>query len=108
MHIGQRFPRTVLRVALGAVGRRNPGHIDDVRRVARPWGFDVADVNKRVPVAVWHSGHDTETPIGPWKGTPHLTLNETADLEHVPSAETWSDVLTWARSILDTPVGFSL
>jgi len=103
MRIGQRFPRSVLRLALAVVGRRNPGHVDDIHRVARPWGFTVADVTSRVPVAAWHSAHDTEVPIGPWEKTSDLSLRRTVDVDHVPSTETWSDVLAWARSAAAPP-----
>ncbi len=99
MTAGRFTPRPVLRIMLAAVGLRNPGHADDVRRVARPWGFTIEDVVANVPVAVWHAQGDAEAPIGPWR-RPDLTLVEIPGDEHHPTAEVWQDALAWAKASL--------
>ncbi|MGF1600223.1 MAG: hypothetical protein ACFCVK_25530 [Acidimicrobiales bacterium] len=101
MRLGRWAPRPLLRGALAGVGLRNPGHADDIRRVARPWGFTVDDVITCVPVAVWHAENDAEVPIGPWAGMDGLSLHRLAGDAHHPSAATWKAALDWAKSQLE-------
>ncbi|MEM7341956.1 MAG: alpha/beta hydrolase [Actinomycetota bacterium] len=93
-------PRPVLRSSLAAVGLRNPGHVDDIQRVAKPWGFTVEDVGARVPVAAWHSEQDPEVPIGPWEHTTGIDLHHRPGADHNPTGDTWQAALSWARALI--------
>ncbi len=100
MTAGRWAPRPVLRGMLAAVGLRNPGHVDDVRRIARPWGFAIGDVTSKVPVAVWHAEGDIEAPIAPWQQRKDLTLFAASGDAHDPSPEVWQEALIWAKASL--------
>lgn len=100
MRLGRRAPRPILQYSLAAVGIRNPGHVDDIHRVARPWGFELADVAAAVPVAAWHADQDHETPIGPWAQAPGIDLHRLPGSDHHPTAETWRAALGWARDLI--------
>lgn len=99
MRAAQRVPRSLLRLALGVVGLRTIGHVDDVRRVARPWGFGISDAAASMPVAAWHALGDSEVPVAPWRLHPEVALFDRAGAEHVPSDEIWRDVIAWATSL---------
>lgn len=100
MRLAQRVPRPMLRWSMAAVGLRTIGHVDDVRRVARDWGFTVDEVAARVPVAVWHADGDPEVPIGPWRDVAGATLVANPGDDHRPSDHTWTEALTWAAALL--------
>ncbi len=100
MGLGRHAPRSIVRLSLVAVGFRNPGHADDVRRVARPWGFRSEDVAAEMPVAVWHAEGDAEAPIGPWTQDPTIELHRTPGCSHQPSPETWRAALEWSKGLL--------
>jgi pimeloyl-ACP methyl ester carboxylesterase len=93
MNVGRRVPRWALRRSLAAVGLHTPGHVGDVHRVARPWGFALSDVTTKVPVAAWHAKGDKEVPIAPWRGTPGVDLTEVSGEDHEPSAFVWRAAL---------------
>lgn len=94
MRLGRHAPRPVLRGSLAMAGFRTPGHLDDVRRIARPWGFTVEDVAARAPVAAWHAEADAEVPIGPWLAQPMIDLTVVPGRDHAPRSDTWRDALT--------------
>lgn len=52
------------------------GYVQDVRTLARPWGFDLDDI--RVPVQLWHGDQDTVIPLHHGRylaaAIPHATL----------------------------------
>ncbi len=103
MRIGRSCPRRVLQLSLAAVGRRHPGQVDDIRRVARPWGFEIADVTSRVPVVAWHGTRDAEVPIAPWSRRADVTVQSLDTADHEPATATWAAALEWARSSCGQP-----
>ena len=96
MRAGGRLPRALLRWSLAIVGLRTIGHVDDVRRVSRAWGFTVSQVVSSVPVAVWHAVDDAEVPVGPWQDVHGLDLITRPGSGHTPDDRTWSEALDWA------------
>jgi pimeloyl-ACP methyl ester carboxylesterase len=96
MRAARHLPRPALRWALQASGRSSPGQLDDIRRIARPWGFTPADVARRAPVVAWHSSLDPEVPRAPWEATAGLELKAPHSEGHEPDDDTWREVLRWA------------
>ncbi len=99
MRAGRILSRRLLRWSLGLVGLRTIGHVDDVRRVSRPWGFDVAETARRLPVGVWHAIDDPEVPLDPWLAVADVDLRARPGADHVPSDAIWREALTWARQV---------
>lgn len=95
MRLAQVLPRPALAAAMAVTGRRTPGHIDDVRRVARPWGFNLEDATRVAQVAGWHAEDDPEVPIEPWQAA-GVELRPGSPGTHKPSQDLWIDVLRWA------------
>ena len=79
MTIGQRLPRSALKLVLRASGRPSVGQLDDVRRISRPWGFDVEAVAQLVPIEVWHGERDAEVPVAPWQAHNAVSLKILAE-----------------------------
>jgi pimeloyl-ACP methyl ester carboxylesterase len=98
MKAAQVLPRPLLRVALAATGRRTAGHADDIRRVARPWGFALSELPSLPPVAVWHATNDPNVPIKPWQNQATVALHEHDGQWHEPSETVWVEVFDWAKS----------
>ena len=96
MSAGHRVPRWALRWSLAAGGFHNPGHVDDIRRAARPWGFTLSDVTAKVPVAAWHAEADLEVPIAPWREGSGVDLTEVGGADHQPTDATWRQALAGA------------
>jgi pimeloyl-ACP methyl ester carboxylesterase len=93
MRVAATAPRGVVRAMFVASGRRSEGMVDDVRRVARPWGFDVDAVAARTPVRAWHAAGDREVPIGPWQGRPGIALTIVSGGDHEVDRATWRAAL---------------
>lgn len=74
------------------------GWTDDMVALARPWGFDVADIT--VPVAVWYSPDDVNSPPdhGRWLQA-NISNAEAHQYPggHDPNAETTDQLLQWLR-----------
>ena len=75
--------------------------VDDTRRVARPWGFDVDEIAAAVPVLVWHSAGDHQVPVAPWRDVKGIQLTVVPGDSHDPSPELWADALR--RVVNDDP-----
>lgn len=99
MRLGRWAPRPVLRATMGAAGFRTDGHVDDVRRVARPWGFSPGDAAAHLPVVAWHREADTDVPIEPWRRTDGVDLVSLPGCDHSPSRTMWDEALRWAASL---------
>jgi pimeloyl-ACP methyl ester carboxylesterase len=78
---------------IGARRTSNVGWVDDVRRVARPWGFDVARVTSSVRVLAWHAEGDRQVPITPWKDVPGAELTVLPGAAHDVASEVWEIAL---------------
>lgn len=76
---------------LGRHGRA--GMVDDVRRVARPWGFDVERVASSVRVVAWHAEGDRQVPMAPWREINGVELNVLPGDSHDVSPERWEIAL---------------
>lgn len=95
------LPRSALRVMFVFGRQSSAGMVDDTRRVARPWGFDVDGVASAVPVLVWHSAGDREVPVAPWRDVKGVELTVVPGDSHDPSPEVWADALR--RVVNDDP-----
>jgi hypothetical protein len=98
MKAAQVLPRPLLQVALAATGRRTTGHVDDIRRVARPWGFALNELPSLSPVETWHATDDPNVPIEPWRNQDKISLHEHLGKWHEPSETVWAEVFDWAKS----------
>ena len=94
MRAARFVPRAALRGMLLTTGSTAEGLTDDVRRVARPWGFGVEDVARVTRVIAWHSQQDREVPINPWRSLKNVELREVPGGAHECSADTWAEALT--------------
>jgi hypothetical protein len=97
MKAAQVLPRPLLRLALGATGRRTTGHVDDIRRIGRSWGFALEDLPPGIPIRAWHSADDNNVPIDPWRLQNRIALQESAGNWHEPTEATWLEILNWAK-----------
>ena len=96
MRIARRFPRPVLASALAATGRRTPGHVDDIRRVARDWTFTPDAVASKTAVAVWYAAHDGQVPVAPWTLVGALSVHVSQGASwHEPPDAVWTEALNW-------------
>ena len=93
--LSQRMPRPVLALVLAAVGRRTPGHVDDIRRVAADWEIEIGEIGP--PVVCWHATADASVPIGPWRAA-DVALHEVDGTWHDPPDHVWAEVLAFATS----------
>ncbi len=67
MRAAATLPRAAVKLMLMGQRRGSAGMVDDVCRVARPWGFRVEDVASSVRVVVWHVEGDPQVPVAPWR-----------------------------------------
>jgi pimeloyl-ACP methyl ester carboxylesterase len=106
MRAAPTLPRPALRVmfllgsmlglaprGVGALREPNDGFLDDVRRVARPWGFDVKQVAASVPVLAWHAEDDPQVPVTPWRNVPGVELAVLPGGTHEVSSDVWKAAL---------------
>jgi pimeloyl-ACP methyl ester carboxylesterase len=93
MRVAAALPRAVLHFILFLGRQSSAGMVDDVRRVARPWGFTVERIASTARVVVWHAEDDPQVPIAPWRDITGITLNVVPGAEHEPSADTWEAAL---------------
>ena len=94
------LPRPLLRVMFLVGGQRQQGMIDDVRRVAQPWTFDIDQVALRVPVYAWHCAGDPQVPVAPWRGYQHIRLTVfDGDSHHIPPV-VWQAAVDQATNAL--------
>lgn len=93
MRVAATLPRSAVRAML-LIGRQSSvGMIDDVRRVARPWPFDVERVASSVPVFAWHAEADRQVPLAPWRDVNGIELTVLPGASHGVSREVWEDAL---------------
>lgn len=91
--------RATLRAMLALGGHLLPGMADDLRRVARPWGFTVEDVARTTHVVAWHAEDDRQVPIGPWQSTPGIELRALDAGGHTLTSESWTDAIAFAAGV---------
>ena len=99
MRAARYVPRVALRAMLLTTGSTAEGMTDDVRRVARPWGFGVEDVARVTRVIAWHAEQDRQVPIAPWRSFPGVELREVPGGAHECDADTWTEALTVAGGL---------
>jgi hypothetical protein len=87
------LPRAVVRLMLTAQGRGSEGMTDDIRRVARPWGFDVEAVASSARVIVWHPEGDPQVPVTPWRRVKGIELHVVDGDSHEVPRERWETAL---------------
>jgi len=90
MRVAANLPRPAVQLML--LGR-SAGMADDVRRVARPWGFDVERVAASVRVVAWHAEHDPQVPVAPWRAVKGIELNVLPGDAHDVSRDLWKVAL---------------
>jgi pimeloyl-ACP methyl ester carboxylesterase len=89
MRCGAVLPRSALR-AMFALGRQSSeGMVDDTRRVAKPWGFDIDRVAAAVPVFAWHCQGDRQVPVAPWREFDGIDLSVLPCDSHDVSSALW-------------------
>lgn len=91
--------RATLRVMLAFAGHLRPGMADDLRRVARSWGFTPADVAHRTHVVAWHAERDRQVPIAPWRSIPGVELRALEGEAHALTPEAWTDAIAFAAGV---------
>jgi hypothetical protein len=74
------------------------GHVDDILRVARPWGFDLHDSPRETPIAARRATNDSSVPIDPWRSQNHVSLREHDADWHEPNDAVWTEILHWATN----------
>jgi pimeloyl-ACP methyl ester carboxylesterase len=99
MRVGSVLPRSAVQLMLTFGRRPGAGMVDDVCRVARPWGFDVEDVASSVPVVIWHAERDAQVPLAPWRAVEGITLNVVPGDAHDPPPELWEHALRGITSV---------
>jgi pimeloyl-ACP methyl ester carboxylesterase len=98
MKAAQALPRPLLRASLAVTGRRTVGHADDIRRVARAWGFEFGELPIGLQIVAWHATNDTNVPIEPWRNQDRVSLREEPGDWHVPDERIWEAILRWTTS----------
>ena len=93
MRVAATLPRPAVTLMLASQRRGSAGMVDDVRRVARPWGFAVNDVVSSLRVVVWHAIGDPQVPIAPWRAFEGVELHEVAGGSHELPREIWEIAL---------------
>lgn len=92
MRVAAALPRGAVRLML--LGRpSSTGMADDVRRVARPWGFGVDQIARSVRVVAWHADGDRTVPAGPWRHIDGVELRVLAGDSHEVSRDLWERAL---------------
>jgi pimeloyl-ACP methyl ester carboxylesterase len=91
--------RPILRLMLASGGHFHAGMTDDLRRVARPWGFTVEDVARATHVVAWHSEGDRQVPIGPWRAIDGVELRALPGDAHECTADAWTDAIAFAAGV---------
>jgi pimeloyl-ACP methyl ester carboxylesterase len=101
MRVAAGLPRPAIQAML-VLGTRSraTGMVDDVRRVAVPWGFDVEEVASTVRVVAWHAEGDRQVPVAPWRGVRGIELNVVAGDAHEVPRELWEAAL---RGVANDP-----
>jgi pimeloyl-ACP methyl ester carboxylesterase len=93
MRVAATLPRAAVKLMLIAERRGSDGMVDDVCRVARPWGFDVESVASSVRVVVWHAEGDPQVPIAPWRAFTDVELHAVPGDSHDLPREMWETAL---------------
>ena len=93
MRVAATLPRAAVKLMLIAQRRGSDGMVDDVCRVARPWGFDVNRVASSVRVVAWHAEGDPQVPIAPWRRFEAVELHAVAGDSHDLRREMWETAL---------------
>ena len=73
--------------------QRSVGMVDDVRRVAQPWPFDLEQIVASIPVFVWHAGGDRQVPVAPWCNVDGVHFTVLPGAAHEISQAAWGDAL---------------
>jgi pimeloyl-ACP methyl ester carboxylesterase len=93
MRVAATLPRAAVKLMMAIGKRGSAGMVDDVRRVARPWGFDVGSVASTVRVVAWHAEDDPQVPVAPWRTYPGVELHVIEDNSHELTRELWETAL---------------
>jgi pimeloyl-ACP methyl ester carboxylesterase len=93
MRVAATMPRAAVQVMLMAEKRRSEGMVDDVCRVARPWGFDVKHVASATRVVAWHAEDDPQVPIAPWRAFTNVELHAFPGNDHEFPRDVWEAAL---------------
>jgi pimeloyl-ACP methyl ester carboxylesterase len=93
MRVAATLPRPAVTLMLASQRRASAGMVDDVCRVARPWGFEVGDVVKSVRVVVWHAAGDPQVPVAPWRAIGGIELHEVEGDSHELPRQIWETAL---------------
>jgi pimeloyl-ACP methyl ester carboxylesterase len=105
MEAAARLPRPAIR-SMFLLGRHSSaGMVDDVRRVARPWGFGVERVASAVRVVAWHAEGDRQVPLAPWRALDGIELTVVSGDSHDVSSDLWEVALR--RVAIDEPQALS-
>jgi pimeloyl-ACP methyl ester carboxylesterase len=96
------LPRSVMRMMFKLGRRSSVGMVDDVRRVTRPWQFDVDRIASSVPVLAWHAEADRQVPLAPWRDVDGIELTVVPGASHEVSSELW-EVALQAVAFYDSP-----
>jgi pimeloyl-ACP methyl ester carboxylesterase len=93
MRVAATLPRPAVTLMLASQRRGSAGMVDDVCRVARPWGFEVEAVVKSVRVVAWHPAGDPQVPIAPWRAVDGIELREVDGDSHELPRAVWASAL---------------
>jgi pimeloyl-ACP methyl ester carboxylesterase len=93
MRLAARLPRPAVQLMLALGRSSSAGMVDDVCRVARPWGFGVEEVSASVRMIAWHAAGDPQVPIAPWRAVDGVELNVVAGRSHEISRDVWTTAL---------------
>jgi hypothetical protein len=93
MRVAASLPRAAVTIMLLAGRMGSAGMVDDLRRVARPWEFDVAGIASSVRVVAWHVRGDPQVPIAPWRAFEGVELHAVDGDSHELSREMWETAL---------------
>ena len=87
------LPRSAIRLMFLLGLQTNAGMVDDVRRVARPWEFDIEQVALSVRVRAWHADGDRQVPSAPWRDVKGIELTIVPGDFHEFPVELWETAL---------------
>jgi len=93
MRAGAALPRPAVRLMFVLEGQTCVGQVDDVRRVTRPWGFDVERVASAVRVLAFHAESDPYVPLAPWRDVKGIELTIVPGDAHDFPPDLWTLVL---------------
>jgi pimeloyl-ACP methyl ester carboxylesterase len=87
------LPRPAVRLMFLLERQTSVGQVDDVRRVARPWEFEVERVASAVRVLAFHAERDRQVPLAPWRDVKGIELTIVPGDAHDFPPDLWTLVL---------------